>query len=211
MKIQTAVILTATLALALFSSGCTTAPETESSHPQTSASAPTGAAPPPTAVASSQAASVPATQKVIRIKAGVSSPVTDSAGNVWQPDQGFEGGDVIERPDIEIANTKDQVLYRAEHYGMDSFSQPLPNGKYQVKLHFAETYDGISGPGERVFSFTVQGHEYKDFDVWKKAGGPMKAYVETVDVEITDGKLVIKFTSNVENPEINAIEIIPAA
>lgn len=156
------------------------------------------------------AAAVPVTG-VIRIKAGVSSPVTDSAGNVWLPDQGFEGGDVTERPDAEIAGTKDQVLYRAEHYAMDSFSWPMPNGKYQVKLYFAETYDGITGPGERVFSFNVQGEEFKDFDVWKKAGGPLKAYVETVKAEVTNGKLVIKFTTNVENPEINAIEIIPAS
>jgi hypothetical protein len=91
---------------------------------------------------------------------------------------------------------------------MESFSWPLANGKYLVKLHFAETYEGIEGPGQRVFSFTVQGHEFKDFDVWVKAGGPFKAYVETVPVDITDGKLLITFTSKVENPQINGIEII---
>ena len=53
---------------------------------------------------------------------------------------------------------------------MDSFSA-VPNGKYVAKLHFAETYEGISGEGQRVFTFNVQGHEFKDFDVWKKAGG----------------------------------------
>jgi alcohol dehydrogenase (cytochrome c) len=92
---------------------------------------------------------------------------------------------------------------------MDSFSWPLVNGKYLVKLHFCETYEGITGPGQRVFSFNVQGHEFKDFDVWVKAGGPLTAYVETVPVEITDGKLLITFTSNIENPQINGIEIIP--
>ena len=148
-------------------------------------------------------------RKVVRIKAGVSSPVTDSAGNVWLADQGFEGGDVVERPEAAIANAKDQVIYRAERYSMESFSWPLPNGKYQVKLHFCETFEGITGPGERVFSFNVQGQEFKDFDVWKKAGGSLKAYVETVNVEVTNGKLSIKFTSNIENPEINGIEIIP--
>lgn len=150
-----------------------------------------------------------AERKIVRIKTGVSAPVTDSAGNVWLADQGFEGGDVIERADAEITGTKDQVIYRAERYSMEGFSWPLANGKYQVKLHFAETYDGITGPGERVFSFNVQGKEFKDFDVWKKAGGPLKAYVETVEVEVTNGKLSIKFTPNVENPEINGIEIIP--
>ncbi len=85
---------------------------------------------------------------------------------------GFKGGDTVERPDdMAIDNTKDPALYRAEHYGMDSFTYTLPNGKYVVKLHFAETFHGISGPGQRVFSFKVQDKEFKDFDLWKQAGG----------------------------------------
>ena len=60
-----------------------------------------------------------------------------------------------------------------------------------------------------MFSFNVQGREFKDFDVWVKAGGPLKAYVETVPVEVTDGKIKVTFTPKVENPQICAIEIIP--
>jgi enterochelin esterase-like enzyme len=145
----------------------------------------------------------------IRIKAGKSEPVKDTEGNVWLADQGFEGGQTIERPDIQISNTKSPDLYRAEHYSMDSFSWPVPNGKYLVKLHFAETFEGITGPGMRVFSFSVQGKEFKDFDVWVKAGGPLKAYIEAVPAEVTDGKLKITFTPKLENPQICAIEILP--
>jgi enterochelin esterase-like enzyme len=155
------------------------------------------------------AAAPAAVANIIRIKTGVSAPVTDSSGNVWQADQGFADGDTIARPELPIANTKDPVLYRAERYSMTRFTQALPNGKYQVKLHFAETFEGITGAGQRVFSFNVEGREFKDFDVWAKSGGFARAYVETVPVEIADGKLDITFTPNVENPEINAIEIIP--
>jgi endoglucanase len=150
--------------------------------------------------------------KVIRIRAGDTAPFTDSNGNVWLADQGFADGETIARPgDMKIENTKDPGLYRFERYGMTAFSHPLPDGKYTVKLHFAETYDGITGPGQRVFSFNVEGHEFKDFDVWVKAGGPQRAYIETVPVDITDGKLDIKFISNIQNPEINGIEIIPGS
>ena len=55
----------------------------------------------------------------------------------------------------------------------------------------------------------VAGHEFKDFDVWVKAGGFQTAYVETVPVEVTNGQLDITFTPNIENPEINGIEITP--
>ncbi len=178
---------------------------------QASASAPDGA----TAKANAPAAPTtpPAPAKIllptIRINAGAAA-LKDATGVEWLGDTGFEGGDVIERPDLPIANTKQPELYRSEHYSMDAFKQPLPNGKYLVKLHFAETFEGIQGPGERVFSFEVEGKPFANFDPFVKAGGFGKAYVEAVPVEITDGTLDIKFTPQVENPQICAIEITPA-
>jgi hypothetical protein len=151
----------------------------------------------------------PAIRLAVRIKAGSSAPYTDSQANVWLADQGFKGGDTIERPDLVITGTADPEIYHSEHYSMDSFSWPLANGNYLVKLHFCETFEGITGPGQRVFSFNVQGHEFKDFDVWVKAGGPNHAYIESVPVAITNGVFRVDFTGSVENPEINAIEIIP--
>jgi len=145
-----------------------------------------------------------------RIKAGLSRPLTDSEGNLWLADQGFTDGETAERSDqLAIANTKDPELYQSERYGMTSFAYPVPNGKYVVKLHFAETYDAIKGPGGRVFTFIVEGHEFKDFDVWATAGGAQRACVQTVTVEVTDGKLNIYFIHQQENPEINGIEILP--
>lgn len=201
-------------------SGC------QSGHEQTSsasvqspvaASAPAAPAAPaapvapakPVQVASTAPVTIPATATTIRIKAGGTAPFKDSSGNIWLPDQGFDGGDTVERPDAPITNTKDPGLYQSEHYSMNSFSCKLPNGKYTAKLHFCETFEGISGKGDRVFSFNVQGHPFKDFDVFEKAGGANKAYVETVPVEVTNGIFKIDFTSNVENPQINAIEITP--
>jgi len=190
-----------------FVTGCQT--DKLSSASAASVAAQTVASAPATSSASAAPSPV-ATAGVIRIKAGSSEPFKDSSGNVWQAEIGFSGGDVVDRdPGTAIANTKEAGLFLSEHYGMDSFSCAVPNGKYVAKLYFAETYDGITGPGERVFSFNVQGHEFKDFDVWVKAGGPNKAYVETVPVEVTDGKFKITFTSNIENPQINAIEIVP--
>jgi len=110
-----------------------------------------------------------------------------------------------------VTGTKDPGLFLSEHWGMSGFSCKIPNGKYLAKLYFAETYEGITGPGQRVFSYNVQGHEFKDFDIWVKAGGSRRAYIETVPVEVTAGEFRIGFTSQVENPAINAIEIIPQA
>jgi hypothetical protein len=110
-----------------------------------------------------------------------------------------------------VTGTKDPGLFLSEHWGMSAFSCKLPNGKYLAKLYFAETYDGITGPGQRVFFLNVQGHEFKDFDIWVKAGGPRRAYIEAVPVEVTSGEFRIVFKAQVENPAIKAIEIIPQA
>lgn len=207
-------------AIAAVLTGCHT-DENQASYSQPAAartmSAPATPATPITPTAPAQPAASATTQaepvagKPYRVKAGSAVPFKDSSGNIWLPDQGFEGGDVVERPELAITNTKDQGLYQSEHYSMTAFSCKLPNGKYTAKLHFAETFEGITGPGERVFSFNCQGHEFKDFDVFVKAGGAAKAYIETVPVEVTNGVFKIDFVENVEHPQINAIEIIPAS
>jgi alcohol dehydrogenase (cytochrome c) len=110
-----------------------------------------------------------------------------------------------------VTGTKEPGLFTSEHWGMTAFSSKVPNGKYLAKLYFAETYEGITGAGQRVFSFKVQGHEFKDFDIFAKAGGSKRAYVEAVPVEVTDGEFRIDFTAKVENPAICAIELLPQA
>lgn len=189
------------LAVLLFA-GCQSGKEQAASLP--------AASPPPMAPGASPPATVVAPP--VRIDAGLEQgTIKDAEGNTWLADQGFPDGDTGQRdPDLAIANTTDPVLYRTEHYGMSSFSYPVPNGKYVVKLHFAETYDGITGPGQRVFSFNVEGQEFKNFDVWAIAGGANRACVKTVNVEVTNGKLDIAFTPDEQEPEINGIEILPA-
>jgi hypothetical protein len=151
-----------------------------------------------------------AAKKTIRIRFGSSEALTDSSGNVWEGERGINGGSTVDRdPGLAVANTKDAALFRSEHYSMDDITLSVPNGKYIAKLHFAETFEGITGPGERVFTFKVQDKEFKDFDVFVKASGANKAYVETVPVEVTNGTFKITFTSQVENPEINGLELIP--
>lgn len=203
---QTCVLIASILVL-LLDAGCKSN-QTSQTTPSEQKPAPAIAATP--AAQPDAVTNAPPTAKVaVRVNAGGGASYTDSQGNVWLADQGFSGGDTVERPDMVITNAVAPEIYRSEHYAMDSFSWPLANGKYLVKLHFCETFEGITGPGQRVFSFNVQGREFKDFDVWAKAGAPLTALVETVPVEIKDGKLLITFTPNIENPQINGIEILP--
>lgn len=171
------------------------------------------ATPAPVATPAPAATTTASVTLPIRIAAGATDGFTDKNGNKWLADTGFADGDTIQRPDatITVTGSDDPKIYQAEHYSMTKFTQALPNGHYTVKLHFCETYDGITDAGMRVFSYKVQDNpEVKDFDVWAKAGGFQKAYVDTETVNVTNGMLTITFTPNIENPQINGIEILKA-
>jgi alcohol dehydrogenase (cytochrome c) len=57
---------------------------------------------------------------------------------------------------------------------MTRFVRRIPNGNYEVKLHFAVTYAVIYGPRQCEFSFDVEGRAFKDFDLFVRAGGALK-------------------------------------
>jgi endoglucanase len=141
---------------------------------------------------------------------------TTNNGVVWlAPDKFFPDGDVIERPGINIAtstNTGPAFIYQSERYSMSKFVySPVTNGDYTLKLHFCETYEGISGKGERVFTYAVKGNgaPVKDFDVFATGGGALKPVVKTIPITVTNNVIQVDFTPQVENPQINGVEIFP--
>jgi enterochelin esterase-like enzyme len=159
-----------------------------------------------------------AAKLVIRVACGAYQPYTDKNGNLWLPDEvkapgaslsPLDGMTIERMETYEVPNVAFPQIFRTERYSMSAYEFNLPNGKYTVRLHFAETFTGITDVGQRVYSFAVQGQKpEKDFDIFKEAGGPYKAIQrEYKGVMVTDGKLRITFTPNVENPAINGIEI----
>jgi hypothetical protein len=166
-------------------------------------------------------ATTPAAKFVLRVNAGATEPYTDKAGNVWKPEKtytkgggyGFVGDEAnrIDRgADVKIEGTNDPRIYQTERWLMEQFVAEVSNGKYTVRLHFAETYADIATAGPRVFDVTIQGNAVlKDFDVSKVAGGVQKAVVkEFKAVGVTDGVLKIGFVPKQQNAEINGIEIL---
>ncbi|MEN6426542.1 MAG: endo-1,4-beta-xylanase [Phycisphaerales bacterium] len=159
----------------------------------------------------------PGEKFVLRVDCGASESYKDKFGNVWAADQELETGktwgavygSALDRPDVGITGTEIPRIYETERYSMDSYKFTVPNGKYTVRLHFAETFDGILGAGERVFSVSVPGQEVlKDLDLYKTVG-PLKPLVkEYKGVSVENGQLVIGFTPNIENPQICGIEIL---
>ncbi len=161
----------------------------------------------------------PETSKfVLRVNCAAYDPYTDKAGNLWLPDQYMEGdntwgvvdGMTADRGELDITGSDAPKIYETECYLMSAYKFKVPNGKYTVRLHFAETYDGIMDEGERVFSVKINDKVVlENFDPYKEAGFQKPIVKEFKDVTITNNEdLVIGFESNIENSEINGIEIL---
>src|SRR5207247_4599543 len=103
----------------------------------------------------------------LRIEAGGTASYTDIKGNVWMPDTYYTdgtGGGMVNRGPIAIANTTDPTIFQTEHYCVNSYSIPIANGTYTVNLDFAETYQGITAVGQRVFDVNVGGQSLTSLD-----------------------------------------------
>jgi hypothetical protein len=83
----------------------------------------------------------------------------------------------------------------------------VESGTYTVTLHFAENY--YAAAGQRIFSVNIEGAAINNLDVFAEAGGAHVALRKTVSVTVTDGRLNIIFSPLVDQPMINAIEVVP--
>ena len=166
------------------------------------------------------AKAVPTGKIVIRVNCASDADYTDQAGNKWVADQmwtegktwGAVEGNTATRnlnPGA-IAGTQAPGIYLTERYGMSGYRFDVPNGKYTVRLHFAETWDGIKAAGERVFTVKIQGKPiFENVDPFKDGGGLAKPVVkEAKGIEVADGKLAIEFVEQAQSAEINGIEIM---
>ena len=171
------------------------------------------------AVTAESKAPCPSGKYVMRVNCGATESYTDAKGNIWCPDQmmatskkwGCAYGMSVDRGSLNITGVAAPKVYETECYSMSNYTfTEVPDGKYTVRLHFAETYDGISAVGGRLFDITINGKTIAtDYDPYKLGGGPNKPSVkECKGVEVSGGKIVIGFEENIQNPEINGIEII---
>ncbi|QRR00788.1 malectin domain-containing carbohydrate-binding protein [Dyadobacter sandarakinus] len=153
---------------------------------------------------------------VIRINAG-GGAVNASGDRSFAADRYYGGTDRVRSiANLDILNTTDDALYQNERSAASfHYSIPVPNGKTSVVLHFAEIWFGVPGKavgqaGKRRFNVNIEGiRKLTNYDIFAKAGGPLRAIQETFQVVVKDGVLNIDFLSGAANfPTISAIEVI---
>jgi len=151
----------------------------------------------------------PSAGTTLRIDAGSTTDYIDVAGNLWVADTGYVGGNARGRYTMPISGTPDDRIYQTERYAMSAYLLPVANGRYTVRLHFAEDNRNLGTIGARVFDAIVEGQPLRDIDVFAEAGALYKALVRSVDVTVKDQQLDIQFISKVNNPQIKGIEVLP--
>jgi Malectin domain len=152
-------------------------------------------------------------QLPVRIVAN-SQSFADSANQVWSSDRFFRGG----RRGLAPKQAGQGILgiYESDRVGKFRYDIPaVPMAHYRVKLYFREPWFGRDngangGPGSRVFSVACNGVLLlKNFDIL--AEGDSQPVVKTLEHVQADaaGRMELSFMPVVNNPLIDAIEILP--
>jgi hypothetical protein len=116
-----------------------------------------------------------------------------------------------------IPSYMDQTTYEAmmkSERGIDitstpmTFSIPVTNGDYIVNFYVGNIYGGSSLPNQRIFSVSMEGIQViSDFDPSAVFGHRVTGLLQN-NVTVTDGLIEILFIRNLDNPIVNAIEIL---
>jgi len=153
----------------------------------------------------------PVSNYIVRLNAG-GGDYTDVQGNDWSADReyavgsyGYVGGNVYSTSD-PISRTEDDVLYQSERWGMDAYQFDVPDGKYEITLHFAEIY--LTRNNRRFMSVAIEGQTVlTNLDIHRQVGHDAALEYTFSNITITDGRVDITFTSSREQPKISAIEV----
>jgi len=148
---------------------------------------------------------------VARIDCGSATGRTDEKGRRWIADQRYLGvrayGNEFEatytdRGDIAIEKTDIPSIYRTEACSAKvRYHLPVPDGRYRVRVLFADTYSRAPGLTQ---TFAI-GAVTNVVDVWKATGGRCHAGIVTFeDVAPVAGEILIEMSGGTV---FNGIEV----
>lgn len=157
---------------------------------------------------------------VIAINAG-GAAYTAKDGTQYLTDQYFVGGDAAtDQVKEPIYGTRDDALYqdyRLSYWG-HQYEIPVPNGKYYVILHFAETYNPVETDTGRLMQVTVNNpvlpNETQRLDNFSayRVVGQRYAVRYGIFADVTDGKIHLDFRrqpgKEAERARIDAIQVL---
>ncbi|MFK7995626.1 MAG: malectin domain-containing carbohydrate-binding protein [Granulosicoccus sp.] len=163
----------------------------------------------------------------IRINAGLFWGDNNTEGaNFLSDDQFLDGAanagstrSAITREDLthtgmQTVTPSDEAVYQSERWASNiNYKIPVRDGRYRVRLMFAEQFH--SAPGKREFTISLEGSVVEVapgetvLDIYRAAGGKNKAIDRFYEVEVVDQELNIDFNAITNNASITGIVVTP--
>lgn len=162
----------------------------------------------------------------------------EHSDRIWMPEQayyagswGYTGGKpyvlpgVVRLPygsDRNIIGTPNDPVYQTQRVGIEQFRFDVPDGRYELTLHFAELQAGIAGASiynlsdssrddgqaRRSFDVTVNGTRFLDNFNIATIAGPVTALSRKSVVQVSNGQgILVNFIGREGQPVLNAIQL----
>ena len=120
--------------------------------------------------------------------------------------EGPTGGKYAPFPNVDFADTDEDVIYQSVRYDVSNYKFKLPNGKYTVTLKFCEPH--YNEKGKRIFGVKIQDKVViENLDIFEKVGKNRAIDFTFKDNPVTNNWLVIEFIYVREYPAIAGIVI----
>jgi glucose/arabinose dehydrogenase len=142
----------------------------------------------------------------LRLNAG-GDALADAQGKPWAADYGYTtSGSLLTASPATITGTDTPELLSSARSGRSlAWSWDLPDGAYQVVLHYAELQ--ANGPGARVFDVLAEGVLVRDdLDVFASAG-KFAAFSHSFFVHVQDGTLDLSFEAEIGDAFLSAAQV----
>ena len=186
----------------------------------------------PAVVAPSPPPVTPITTNAALINAGGTADVTDPASNtVWRtdvpngtplfsPSNAISDGAYYSGPILNAdGSTNTNPIYRTyrscpgpcsdstpQANRFVTFTIPVPNGTYQVNLHFAELF--FTEANQRIMDISAQGQvRVQNFDIFANAGAKKIYILRLKDVVVTNGQMTLSFAATKNFVSVSGIQI----
>ncbi len=144
---------------------------------------------------------------------------TDSRGREWLPDQIYKSGSYgylgisgTYQSQEPVGGTDVSEIYQSERYRLYGYRFALPNGHYQIILHFAEIFHKKSG--KRLFDIQIEGKVVEqNLDIFARVGHQkalmLNYSTRDLNLPVLDGQLDIGFVNKRDDTKLSGVEIIP--
>lgn len=143
--------------------------------------------------------------------------VTSADGVDWEADAKpahellAVGGSAIDQGAAAVAAAGELAeICRTERWAHRQlgYTFPVPPGRYELVLVFAETNPSFFGAGKRTFDIVVNGDRLVEkADVFTAAGGPLTPWEFRRAIDVADGELAVRLDANRVGPALKGIEV----